>query len=112
MLAASPSRWTYPGICFVAFPDGEPVPTSPGNTPDGCLTGRQRPRKATGMSVSVADKPGTGARPAADTLARLLSLGRPLVMGILNVTPDSFSDGGQFFDPATAISHARVMIDQ
>jgi dihydropteroate synthase len=33
-------------------------------------------------------------------------------MGILNVTPDSFSDGGQFFDPATAISHAREMIDQ
>ena len=26
----------------------------------------------------------------------------PLVMGIVNVTPDSFSDGGQFFDPATA----------
>ena len=64
------------------------------------------------MSVSVADKPGTGAKPAADALARLLSLGRPLVMGILNVTPDSFSDGGQFFDPATAISHAREMIDQ
>jgi dihydropteroate synthase len=34
----------------------------------------------------------------------------PLVMGILNVTPDSFSDGGQFIDPATAISHARQMV--
>ena len=64
------------------------------------------------MSVSLADKPGTGQKPAADKLARLLALGRPLVMGILNVTPDSFSDGGQFFDPATAISHAREMIDQ
>ena len=30
-------------------------------------------------------------------------------MGILNVTPDSFSDGGQFFDPAVAIDHARRM---
>lgn len=30
---------------------------------------------------------------------------RPLVMGIVNVTPDSFSDGGQFFDPAQAIEH-------
>jgi dihydropteroate synthase len=30
---------------------------------------------------------------------------RPLVMGIVNVTPDSFSDGGQFFDPARAIEH-------
>ncbi len=39
-------------------------------------------------------------------LSALLSLGRPLVMGILNVTPDSFSDGGQFIDPAVAIAHA------
>jgi len=31
---------------------------------------------------------------------------RPLVMGILNVTPDSFSDGGRFFDPAAAVDHA------
>src|ERR1051325_4607079 len=29
---------------------------------------------------------------------------RPLLMGILNVTPDSFSDGGQFFNPAAAIA--------
>ena len=33
-------------------------------------------------------------------------------MGILNVTPDSFSDGGQFFDPAIAIAHAREMAEQ
>lgn len=46
---------------------------------------------------------------AAKPLARLLALGRPLVMGVLNVTPDSFSDGGRFFDPATAIGHARRM---
>jgi dihydropteroate synthase len=44
-----------------------------------------------------------------DTLAALLARRRPLVMGILNVTPDSFSDGGQFFDPAVAIAHARRM---
>jgi dihydropteroate synthase len=36
-------------------------------------------------------------------------LGRPLVMGILNVTPDSFSDGGRFFEPDKAIAHARQM---
>jgi dihydropteroate synthase len=30
-------------------------------------------------------------------------------MGILNVTPDSFSDGGEFLDPATAIAHAKEM---
>src|SRR3990172_8782025 len=30
-------------------------------------------------------------------------------MGILNVTPDSFSDGGEFIEPATAIAHAERM---
>jgi dihydropteroate synthase len=44
-----------------------------------------------------------------DMLARLRALGRPAVMGILNVTPDSFSDGGQFLDPAVAVDHARRM---
>ena len=34
---------------------------------------------------------------------------RPLVMGIVNVTPDSFSDGGRFFDPADALKHARLL---
>ncbi len=43
-------------------------------------------------------------------LARLLALGRPVVMGVLNVTPDSFSDGGRFLDPAAAIEQARRMV--
>src|SRR5258707_2628498 len=43
-------------------------------------------------------------------LARLLADRQPLVMGVLNLTPDSFSDGGQFLDPAKAIAHARRMI--
>lgn len=34
----------------------------------------------------------------------------PLVMGVVNVTPDSFSDGGQFLDPDQAIAHARRLI--
>jgi dihydropteroate synthase len=45
-----------------------------------------------------------------DRLARLLALGRPIVMGVLNVTPDSFSDGGRFLDPKNAIDQARRMI--
>src|SRR5712671_3695507 len=43
-------------------------------------------------------------------LARLLALGRPIVMGVLNITPDSFSDGGRFLDPAAALGQARRMI--
>jgi dihydropteroate synthase len=38
-----------------------------------------------------------------------LSDGRPRVMGILNVTPDSFSDGGKFLDPQAAVAHALAM---
>ena len=37
-------------------------------------------------------------------------LNRPLIMGILNVTPDSFSDGGLFIKKETAISHVKQMI--
>lgn len=39
------------------------------------------------------------------------SLDRPLVMGVLNVTPDSFSDGGRFLEPSAALDHARKMLD-
>ncbi len=35
---------------------------------------------------------------------------RTLVMGVVNVTPDSFSDGGRFLDPAAAVAHARRLI--
>ena len=36
---------------------------------------------------------------------------RPLVVGVLNVTPDSFSDGGCFAEPSAALAHARVMLE-
>lgn len=43
-------------------------------------------------------------------LAALLARPVPAVMGILNVTPDSFSDGGNFNVPERALAHARAMI--
>jgi len=36
----------------------------------------------------------------------------PVIMGILNITPDSFSDGGKWIEPDVAVSHALDMIDQ
>ena len=39
-----------------------------------------------------------------------LPTGRAAIMGILNVTPDSFSDGGRYADVSTALAHARAMI--
>jgi dihydropteroate synthase len=44
--------------------------------------------------------------------SRELPLSRPLVMGILNVTPDSFSDGGQFESVDSAVAHGLAMIEQ
>jgi dihydropteroate synthase len=41
-----------------------------------------------------------------------LSLHRPLIMGVVNVTPDSFSDGGRFLDPGAAVAHARQLIEE
>ncbi len=41
-----------------------------------------------------------------------LSFEKPLVMGILNVTPDSFSDGGQFHNAGEAVEHALKMIEE
>lgn len=40
-----------------------------------------------------------------------LSLSKPLIMGILNVTPDSFSDGGQFSNFDSAVIHAQKMVE-
>ena len=39
-------------------------------------------------------------------------IGRPAVMGVLNVTPDSFSDGGRYLKPDLAIEHGLAMIDE
>ena len=36
--------------------------------------------------------------------------GRPLVMGVVNVTPDSFSDGGAWFTPQDAVAHGRDLV--
>jgi dihydropteroate synthase len=41
-----------------------------------------------------------------------LALDHPLIMGVVNVTPDSFSDGGAFLDSARAIAHARCLAEE
>jgi dihydropteroate synthase len=47
-----------------------------------------------------------------DCGGKKLPLDRPRIMGILNVTPDSFSDGGRFADRDRAIAHALAMVEQ
>jgi dihydropteroate synthase len=41
-----------------------------------------------------------------------LSLDRPLIMGVVNVTPDSFYDGGRHAEPGAAVAHAKRLIEQ
>ena len=65
-----------------------------------------------GLARTFEAAAGPAQKPARDVLSALFSLGRPLVMGILNVTPDSFSDGGRFIDPAKAVAHAGIMSQQ
>lgn len=52
----------------------------------------------------------TGRLPSATALPGFLDASRPLVMGIVNVTPDSFSDGGLSFDAGHAIAHGEQLI--
>jgi dihydropteroate synthase len=49
-------------------------------------------------------------KPTLDCRGRLLILDRPRIMGVVNVTPDSFSDGGQHGDSAAAIAHALALV--
>src|SRR6202047_2284886 len=63
--------------------------------------------KETAASLDLSSVLSPRPPPGAGLLRGLLAKRRPLVMGVLNVTPDSFSDGGRFLDPAAAIAQAQ-----
>ena len=50
-------------------------------------------------------------KPSLNCRGRILILDRPRIMGIVNVTPDSFSDGGSFADTEAAVAHALALVD-
>lgn len=61
--------------------------------------------------IATTSRPAPDAAPAdRQVLRALLSRPYPAVMGVLNITPDSFSDGGQFIAPESALAQARRMI--
>jgi len=61
--------------------------------------------------IATTSRPASAATPAGHpVLPALLSRPYPAVMGVLNVTPDSFSDGGRFTEPEGALAQARRMI--
>jgi dihydropteroate synthase len=65
-------------------------------------------------TATSATRAATSAPPGISVLTTLLAkarpLARPLIMGVLNVTPDSFSDGGRFLQPAAAIEQAHRLV--
>src|SRR5688572_9396216 len=96
-----------PGSCRSRSPTNRARRPRIGALPCGSLTPPARRRKALAVN-EVRQSPAIRVdKGTPHALARLLGLGRPAVMGVLNVTPDSFSDGGHFFDPDKAIAHAR-----
>ncbi len=69
------------------------------------------------LSLAAVAPFATGAMPAAAATiwtcgAYRIDLSTPRIMGIVNVTPDSFSDGGQFFDADVALAQAHRLIDE
>ena len=63
------------------------------------------------MSATPSRLPVTGRAMMHPLLRKLLAKPYPAVMGVLNVTPDSFSDGGHFYAPGPAISVVTCCID-
>jgi dihydropteroate synthase len=80
------------------------------------LAGLTRTGGATGIPDGMAGPLGGALRPSLEpveswrTARGPLGLDRPLVMGILNVTPDSFSDGGRWLDPGAAAGQAERLL--
>lgn len=61
--------------------------------------------------MQAAENPRPGARDAGIAgLPELSGVGRTLVMGVVNVTPDSFSDGGEWYEPESAIAHGLELL--
>lgn len=86
--------WAGPAIDLETAGDSLPEPW------------RQRARRA----LAVFNAPASSLRFADGKVWDLAS--RTRVMGILNVTPDSFSDGGRFDDPAAALAHADRLLEE
>ena len=65
------------------------------------------------MTGAVAARAGSaGSRAGSWSIrGRVLDLDRPLIMGVLNVTPDSFSDGGRYLETGNALDRARELVD-
>src|ERR1700719_1834107 len=87
--------------------------------PLGVISGRAAAASIAELEVWIAGAGARFAQRVRDQLALLsaprqpwagFDLDRPILMGVLNVTPDSFSDGGQWFDTERAVAHGRALL--
>src|SRR5712691_2898360 len=94
------ARSPRPGIsiCAKALPPGSAIRVLP--TPASGISG-SRSKSSTSLPMPRRSARFSNARAQPD------SMPRPLLVGIVNITEDSFSDGGRFLDPAAAIAQAR-----
>ncbi|HEV2519890.1 MAG TPA: dihydropteroate synthase [Thermoplasmata archaeon] len=67
---------------------------------------------ANSVSQALAHRFGRPARPLPGLRHPITLGGRTLIMGVVNVTPDSFSDGGRFLDPDAAARQARTLVEE
>lgn len=101
----------------MSVPRHRPLPRSGAPRPAGALALAGGPmwfaqvaEHRRGAAPMLMDASGQGELSAARADLVGLSLDRPRIMGILNVTPDSFSDGGQHFRPEEALARARALL--
>ncbi|SCB07850.1 dihydropteroate synthase [Bradyrhizobium yuanmingense] len=80
------------------------------NGPNPVLTPPARQRNATRMNASPSPSVPPAGSAGIGALRTLVGRRLPAVMGVLNITPDSFSDGGEFIAPARALERARAMV--
>ena len=77
--------------------------------PDAILNGETIVVHASRVGARTSD--GEIPLPAIHSPEADFEVSRPTLMGILNVTPNSFSDGGRFMEPETALEHARRLVE-
>ena len=88
------------------FLDGATVEAHAGRVAGRASTAERRDASAETHRGGGSSPPVTHS-PEAD-----FTVNRPTLMGIVNVTPDSFSDGGRFTEPETALAHARQLVEE
>jgi len=97
-------------MCLLAFASGCCCESSDPSLFCGATPGA-RPSARERRERSGPRRHGRGLRWSVVGGSQLNGVRRTLVMGILNVTPDSFSDGGSYFEPQKALARARTLID-